>query len=292
LVNFLIVIVASWFFVGVLKAFGNVPGIAILLWIGIIGSIAALALSAYGVYNAYDIRIRNHIVKMENLPEEWKGKMVVQLSDIHLGSELGNKYLSKINKKIFEIKPDMILITGDIFDGTDKNMDGFVPELKKMPAPWGVFYATGNHDSYIGLSKVNEVINKTGIKILNDEMAMIEGVQIVGLEHPGEGKNKDVSGAVKKIENYKPEVPAIFLYHEPKQIDEIKAAGADLMLSGHTHKGQMWPFNYITEQIFKGFDYGFFNWDNFTLYVSSGTGVWGPTMRTSGNNEIVVFTFE
>ncbi len=292
LVNFLIIIIASWFFVGVYKAFGHVPSHLTLQWIGIVGSLLALILSIYGVYNAYNLKIRDHVVKMENLPSEWKGKKAIQLSDIHLGSVLGKRYLNKINRYISEIKPDIILITGDMFDGTDKDLHAFIPELEKMSAPWGVFYATGNHDSYIGLDKVNDIVKKTGIRILNDEMAVINDVQIVGLSHPGEMEGKNITDTLKRIENFDPAKPMIVLFHEPKQIQEIKTAGADLMLSGHTHKGQMWPFGYITEQMYKGFDYGFFNWENFTLYVSSGAGVWGPTMRTGSYSEIVVFTFE
>jgi uncharacterized protein len=292
LVNFLVVIVGSWFLVGVFKVLHQTPNSFALFIIGIIGTAIALGLSVYGVYNVYHVKINSHKVSIENLPVEWKGKKFVQLSDVHLGSVLGNDYFDKINKDISDIKPDIILITGDLFDGTDKDLDGFIPELKKISAPMGVFYSTGNHDTYIGSGKVKDVVSKTGIRLLDNELVMIDGVQIVGVSYPERLEDINISEKIKSIPGYDPLKPAILSYHEPIQIQSIKDAGVDLMLSGHTHKGQLWPLNYITEQLFKGFDYGFFHWDNFTLYVSCGAGVWGPTMRTSGHDEITVFTLE
>ena len=105
-------------------------------------------------------------------------------------------------------------------------------------------------------------------------------------------QSKAIVKDIYSIDEFNPDKINILLYHEPKGIDKIRETGVDLMLAGHTHRGQMWPFNFITSKIYNGYDYGLYQEGEFNLYVSSGAGIWGPTMRTSAHSEIVVFDFK
>lgn len=215
------------------------------------------------------------------------------LSDIHAGSILEKKYLDNVVRKTMAEKPDIIFITGDLFDGTDGNLERFAPSLEKLEAPLGIFFVTGNHETYIGVPEIAAVLDKTKIKILDNAAIQIEGMNILGLSYPKEpsGKN-NLTDQINRQKDFLAGRPTILLYHEPAQISQIAGTGAiDLMLSGHTHKGQLWPFNFITGWIFKGFDYGYYKIGNFQLYTSSGIGTWGPPMRTGSDSEIVVINF-
>lgn len=292
LVNFLVVIFASWFFVGVLKILKTSPSSLTFLVIGLVGVVVAIALSVYGVYNVFDIKVREVSFAPRNLPELWRGKKAIHISDVHLGSILRDGYMQKIVKKIDKIKPDIIFITGDLFDSIDGSVEYFHESLKSLGAPQGVFFVTGNHETYLGLEKMNKTLEGTNITILDNNLVEIDGLQIIGLAYPERMAKKNIVEDLNKIDNFDPQKINILLYHEPRFIEKIKKTGVDLMLAGHTHKGQMWPFNFITESIFKGYDYGFFKEGSFNLNVSSGIGVWGPTMRTSGKNEVVVINFK
>lgn len=291
LVNVLVLIIFSWFLLGILKILRINPAQVPLRLIGAVGLAAAILLTLYGVYNVFNVRLKQVNISLSNLPEEWKGKKAVQISDVHLGNILMNGHLENILKKIDEVKPDIIFITGDLFDGMDGDLDIFIPNLKKLRAPLGVYYINGNHETYVGMPMVLSELEKTGIRILNDEAVDIKGVQLIGLRYPEREQKKDLTATILGIKDYAPGLPTILLYHEPVQIEAMEKLGINLMLSGHTHRGQIWPLGLITDLVYKGYDYGLYTIGQFNLYTSCGVGVWGPTMRTSGGSEVVVFNF-
>lgn len=283
-----------------------------LLLIGRILFVCAILYSSFGIYNVFNPRIKNIDISINNLPENWQGKKIVQLSDVHLGRVLGKRFLGTVINKVKKINPDIIVITGDLFDGIDGNLEVFIDDLNELNAEKGVFYVTGNHEIYLGLSDALSAIEKTKIKYLNDEVVDVDGLQIVGISFPKFGETKDGKKIIEENENFDPEKPNILLYHSPTNIfanennnghgaiyfapdvnfDAAKELGIDLQLSGHTHKGQIFPFNLVTRLIYGKYDYGLHEEDNFSIYTSSGTGVWGPTMRTSSRSEIVVLNLK
>lgn len=272
----------------------------------------AIIYTGIGVFNAVSPKIKNISVEIKNLPVEWSGKKIVQISDVHLGRILGVKFLEKIINKIDEINPEMVVITGDLFDGMDGGLEQFILPLNKMSALKGVFYVTGNHDIYLGLEKSLDALKQTKIAVLDDEVVNIDGLQIIGVSYPVSGEKKDIEDKIKGDSNFSLEKPSILLFHSPINIfsnhnnardwhnsmyfypdvnfQVAKNLGADLQLSGHTHKGQFFPFNLITHFIFGGYDYGLHKDGDFSVFTSSGVGVWGPTMRTWSRSEIVVVT--
>ncbi len=260
----------------------------------------AIAASFLGVYNAFFPKVKNITIEIKNLPKNWEGKKIVHLSDVHLGKILGKNFIERISKKINEVNGEIIFITGDLFDGMNGDLEQFINPLNDLQSKKGIYYITGNHENYLGVEKALETIKKTKIKILDDEVVLVDGLQIIGVSYPNLRKD------IQKDKNYSHEKSAILLQHAPTDIknkeinhnniylsphinfDYAKELGVDLQLSGHTHKGQIFPFDFITKLAYKGYDYGLHQEGDFSLFVSSGTGVWGPTMRTNSRSEIVV----
>lgn len=261
-------------------------------WFGGLALILAVLYSTYGVFNAIDPEVKNITVDIKNLPQEWQGQKVVQISDVHLGHVLGQKFFDKLVKEINNLHPAAVFITGDLFDGMGDNFDYLAPVLDLIQAPKGVYFITGNHETYFGVDKVYDVLNKTKMKIFHDDMALVDGLQIIGINYLERSDQKSIGEIIKKISNYDADGPSILLYHSPIQIDEAKSAGIKLQLSGHTHRGQIFPLRYITNIVYKGYDYGLHQLGDFTIYTSSGIGTWGPTMRTGVTPEIVVITLK
>ncbi|MFH0819529.1 MAG: metallophosphoesterase [bacterium] len=259
-------------------------------WLGGLALILAVLYSAYGVFNAQNIRVKNITVSIKNLPPEWQGQKVVQISDVHLGHVFRQDFFDKLAREINDLQPAAVFITGDLFDGMGDDFDYVVPALNSIEAPKGIYFVTGNHETYFGVDKVYDILNKTKVKIFQDDMVDVEGLQIIGLNYPKDFTKKQVGEIIKKIPGYNASGPSILLYHSPSKVDEVRRSGIKLQLSGHTHRGQIFPFRYITNLVYHGYDYGLNQLGDYSIYTSSGVGAWGPTMRTDATPEIVVIT--
>lgn len=289
LLNFIMAVAVIWLIVGIAGFSGmNINR----TFLAAIFFVLAIIYSFYGVWNALNPRIKNIFISIPNLPEQWKGKKIVQISDLHLGYVHGENFIRKVVDKINLINPEAVVITGDLFDGMDGNLDYLAVSIKKIYAKKGIFFVTGNHETYLGIDKVFAALEKIDVKILQDEVVDVDGLKIIGLSYPNAGEKKDEAGILKSLKKDFVGQPNILLYHAPFDIDKIKESGVNLQLSGHTHKGQIFPFGYITKLVYKGYDYGLFEMGDYTLYTTSGTGTWGPTMRTGSTPEIVVITLQ
>ncbi len=303
-VNLCLAVGSGWLIMGIIRLVGYHPNpqsivsvllvLAVLYWI-------------YGVYNAFHPRIKNIEVEIENLPGEWKNKTIVQLSDIHLGQVHGIGFLEGVVGKVNSLNPDLIVITGDLFDGMGGKYTQYVEPLNSLKARRGIFFITGNHETYVGVGRVLEVLEKTKINILRNEFVELDGLQIIGMDYPGLGGTKDIQSVKGFQNNFSKDKPSILLFHTPTNIRQEKEGkrhydtywvpdtsfamnkemGVDLQLSGHTHSGQIFPFGYLTKLIYKGYDYGFHNEGSFSIYITSGVGTWGPPVRTGNSPEIV-----
>jgi uncharacterized protein len=262
------------------------------LIIGILAIVISLAYSAYGVWNSYHPRVKEITVKIKNLPVGWQGKTAVQISDLHLGHVFGQKFLQEVVDKINVINPEIVFITGDLFDGMDGQLDFQIKPLDQIKAPLGIYYITGNHETYFGVLKTYSLLRKTKVNILADHLVNLNGLQIMGISYPERDEVIDLGKIIREMPGYIQTEPAVLLYHSPVQINKIKASGINLLLSGHTHRGQIFPFNFVTYLIYHGYDYGLRQNGDLTVYTTSGTGTWGPTMRTGNHPEIVKINFE
>lgn len=181
LTNLLLAIILSWLIVGLAKLLGFEIR---LIVIGLIAFILAFAYSGYGVYNAYNIKIKEVEVNIKNLPASWQSKKAVVVSDLHLGHILGKNYLKDVVKRINKQEPEMVFIVGDLFDMASTKMDALIEILVEISAQAGIYFVTGNHETYVGEDKVFTALAKTRISVLADEMVELEGVQIIGLSYP------------------------------------------------------------------------------------------------------------
>jgi uncharacterized protein len=256
--------------------------------IGIILYVLAFLFTLYGVWNAQNVRLKYIEAPIKNLPASWEGKTAVQISDLHLGATYGVNYLNKIIDKTNQAQPDIIFITGDFFDGSCPYIDEFVKPLEKLNPPLGIYFITGNHEIYAGKERIIKAFKNTKINLLLDRSIMLDGLRIIGLDNPSEGAKKDPAPIFAQINKNEANV---LLYHQPTLVSEARQAGINLQLSGHAHRGQLFPLNFITNLIFSRYYYGYHNEGDYSIYTSSGTGVWGPPVRTSGHQEIPVFKF-
>ena len=263
-----------------------------LMVLGIAAILFSFAYSAYGVYNAYNPVVKEITVKIKNLPSQWKGKKAVQLSDVHLGHVLRAGFMQKVVNETNAQKPDIVFITGDLFDGMDGALAEIVKPVNDISAPEGIYFVTGNHETYLGLEDVFAALKTTKIKVLNDEMANVGGLQIIGIAYPERGFSKNIGEVIKNLKDFNSQKSSILLWHNPINIEQAKQAGISLQLSGHTHHGQIFPIQFISRLIYGKYYNGFYQEGDYAIYTTSGVGVWGPTMRTGSRPEIVVINFE
>lgn len=254
--------------------------------------IIAFLVSIYGVWNAMHPRIQNVSVTIPNLPEGWKGKKIVQISDVHLGHVYREEYLRKVVDKINAQDPKIVVITGDLFDGMDGGLIDLVKPLDNLNAEDGVLFIDGNHETYLGTQKTFDILQQTKVRILRDETLDVDGLAFVGIMYPERGERKSVVETLRNLRSEYAGKPNVLLYHAPQMIEDVAKEGVNLQLSGHTHRGQQFPFQFVTHLVHKGYDYGVYEIGNYTLYTSSGVGTWGPTMRIGTQSEIVVITLE
>ena len=254
--------------------------------------VLALLYSGYGIWNALHPRTEFITVKMANLPASWRGRKAVQLSDVHLGRIFGPSFLEKLVERANAEEPSVVFITGDLFDGRDGGLDELVKPLNRLKAPLGIYFVTGNHETYLGVERAYTALAGTQVKILRDEMALADGMQVIGIGYPERSQSKDLGAIIASIPGFDPRIASVLLYHSPAQTDRARAAGVGLQLAGHTHHGQIFPLQLATRLIYGKYYNGLHVDGSYSLYTSSGAGAWGPTLRTGNHPEITVIRFE
>jgi uncharacterized protein len=260
-------------------------GIAVLSAV----SLAVLA----GHINAITPRVREISL---SIPKRVSGEpkmKVVMVSDIHLGALIGENRERRLVRMINSQRSDLVVLCGDIVDGDigevlRKNLGRHIQDIK---APMGVYAIPGNHEYIGGITKTLPYLESINITMLRDKTVILSnGVQLIGRddrdsERMGNTTRKPLS---KLIEGLDKNYPIIVLNHQPFNLGDAVNEGVDLHLSGHTHHGQLWPLNYMTNAIYE-LSWGFLKKGNTNFYVSSGYGTWGPPVRIGNTPEIVVF---
>jgi uncharacterized protein len=251
----------------------------------------AIATAVFGLINARVLRIRNVEVNLPKLPERWRGRRALLVSDTHLGHVNGVKFAERIAAKARALKPEIIFIAGDLFDGSKVDAEQMVAPLKQMTAPLGVFFVSGNHEEYGGAARFEEAVRGAGIRVLHNECVTVDGMRIVGLPYGPAAYPLHTRAFLEKL-GLKDGPASILLNHVPNRLPIAEHAGISLQLSGHTHGGgQVVPFNMITRRAFGKFTYGLRRFGQMQVYTSSGAGTWGPPMRVGTNPEMVLLTF-
>jgi uncharacterized protein len=248
------------------------------------GNTHAIALSIIAVVATISIFaiIAGQIVTVKRIQVPFDAKLkAVQLSDIHVGSVHNSGYLKGIVEKTNAQKPDVVFITGDLVDGSAPMHEGMFDELKGLNAP--AYLVLGNHEYYEGVPEFLEIFKSTKIPVLRDEAVEFNGIQIVGADYKDERGN----GTRKYLASIDYSKPTIVLNHIPVGVEEMRSG---VMLSGHTHNGQIYPWNIFVSMAFK-YVHGLYNVGDAQIYVSPGTGTWGPPMRLGSFNQITLLEF-
>lgn len=250
-----------------------------------VGVVLASVFFLIGISSTLFIKVRTVEVKINNLPQEWQGKSIVQISDLHLGSIYGSGLLRKLSNKINTLNPDYIFITGDLFDGASGRLAEIGPELKLLKANKKVIFVPGNHDKYLGLGKISGYLTEANILTLKDEAVYIDNLEIIGfdfLDRMTEVDRREINNLSMYVGQSR-----LLLNHTPLDIDYAKELGVSLQLSGHSHRGQMWPVSMMTRLIYGKYQYGLHTEESYNINTSSGVGTWGPPLRTFNRPEIV-----
>jgi predicted MPP superfamily phosphohydrolase len=259
--------------------------------IAALGTVGALSFSALrnGLSNA---RIKNVNVAISRLPQAFDGFHIAQLSDLHIGPMLDGAWLSHIVEQTNALNPDLIAITGDLVDGSVEHLGARVNVLKDLRAKHGVYFVTGNHEYYSGVDEWVAYLQTLGIHVLsNAHAAITQGGQSITLAGVDDFESYRFPGHAadlpKALAGRDPNVPVILMAHQPAAITEAAALGVDLQLAGHTHGGQIRPFDYLVK-IRQPYVRGLHRHpgSNTQIYVSCGTGFWGPPMRLGTSAEI------
>ena len=255
-------------------------------------SIIAILL-VYGYWNARHPGVKSMEMQVNKSAGERKELKIAMVSDIHMGVLFGKRRMEKMVRDINALKPDIILLAGDILDEVQRPI--FYHQtgepLKKLSAPLGVYGITGNHEYIGGIKTAVNYIESLGIKLLRDTVVLIgNSFYLAGRDDKDEprfnGKNRKELNEILCEGQIDPAKPLILMDHQPFKLEQAVKNGVDLQLSGHTHHGQFWPINYITSKTYE-VSWGYKKKENTHVYVSCGYGFWGPPIRIGNKPEIV-----
>ena len=251
----------------------------------------AAATTIYGLINANRLQVSRITVQLPNLPDAWQGRTVALVTDVHLGPLSGTAFLRRVISRLRSLKPEAVFISGDLFDGPTIGLDRLVAPWVEYSPPRGTFYVTGNHDEFSERNLYLEPVRRVGIRVLDNEKAFVEGLQIVGV-HDSEAGDPAQMREILRQARIDRQHPSILLSHRPVNLAVPEAAGISLQLSGHTHSGQIWPWNLLVSRIYGSAAAGFSRWGKMQVYTSNGTGTWGPPLRVGTKSEIVLIRLE
>lgn len=251
----------------------------------------ALAASLYGLVNARFIRVRRIGIELDGLPASWQGRTALVVSDVHLGHVNGTRFSQRIVEIAAQLKPDIILIPGDLFDGGKSHAAVLAEPLRGLTAPHGTYFSTGNHDEFGPTEHYAKVLTDLGIRVLANEKVTVDGLDIVGVNYGDAGYPIRLRAMLEGLELDRSRA-SILLNHVPTRLPIVEQAGISLQLSGHTHSGQMIPFTWLTRRAFGKFTDGLQRFGALQVLTSSGVGTWGPPMRVGTRSEVVLLRFE
>lgn len=256
-------------------------------WAGVLTLAALVGIMVYGSYNAYNPVVREYEIRIPKKAEGMEQLNVVMASDMHFGLLSGRAHAKRMVKEINALQPDLVLYPGDIIDD---DLDAFVRRgfgdiLKQVKAKYGVYATLGNHDTNPGaMDELIRALEDSGMRVLYDEFVTVaDRLTLVGRK---DKTDKERASLEELLRGTDKNLPLILLDHQPYELDVAKDNGIDLMVSGHTHRGQIAPAQFITRRIYEN-DWGHLIKGEFDSVVSSGYGFWGPPIRTGSRSEIV-----
>jgi len=259
------------------------------------GIAAVGATVGYGLVNARRGPVVRRVrVPLAKLPAAAAGYVIVQLTDVHIGPMLGARFAAMVVDKVNALSPDLIVLTGDLVDGRVAELAPHVAPLRGLRARDGVFAVTGNHEYYWNVDAWLKHLGSLGIRFLrNQHVTIAAGFELAGVDDStsaamAASHGEDVPRALAGCD---PALPVVLLAHHPSTIARAVGAGVDLQLSGHTHGGQLLPLGWLA-RLFEPHVAGLARFGATWLYVSEGTGFWGPPLRVGTSCEIAAITLD
>jgi hypothetical protein len=277
---------------GGLSEAGSAPAVRAALVVGV-----ALLAGSVGLYSAMrPPSLRRVEIALERWPASLDGFRILQISDVHIGPILGRAFAQRLAERANALAPDLVAVTGDLVDGGVRQLADEVAPLAGLRARHGVYFVTGNHDHYSGAHSWCAKAGELGMRVLRNQRVEIsiddaDGgaavFDLVGVDdhrgnHFGKDGGEDLDAALAGRDRTR---PAVLLAHDPSTFKRASSMGIDLQISGHTHGGQIWPFGALVRLAIP-FVAGRFRRNGAELYVSRGTGFWGPPMRLFAPAEI------
>jgi uncharacterized protein len=242
-----------------------------------------------------DPRVVDIPVALARLPRSLDGFTIAQITDCHVGSTTGRDFIAEVVRRVNHLAVDLVAITGDLVDGRASVHAGAIEPLADLRSTHGTYYVTGNHEYYWGVEAWLPILRRLGLRVLRNERVAIwrgpaaaDGFDLAGIEDHesgrfGRGPGPDLARA---LHGRDPARPVVLLAHQPRQVRVAARHGVDLQLSGHTHGGQIWPWHHVVRLQQRGLLAGRYRFGDTQLYVSRGTGWWGPAVRVGAPAEI------
>lgn len=252
------------------------------------------ALTGAGVAEALGpFTIKRLDVELRRLPEQLDGFRIVQLTDVHVGPTIGRDFVTRMVNAANAQEPDLIAITGDLVDGSVAHLSRHTEPLAGLKSRHGSFFVTGNHEYYSGVDEWVAEVERLGIEVLRNRRVSIErngaSFDLAGVTDHKAARYGDAPDYERALGGRDPSREVVLLAHQPAALDEASRAGVGLMLSGHTHGGQFWPWTWVAALVHPVLA-GLARFGETQVYVSCGTGYWGPPVRIGTQSEITVIT--
>jgi len=254
--------------------------------------VVASSLSARAIYEAKNVKLEKVEVTLKDLKQEYK---IVQLSDIHIGGLIDTAFIKNMVSRVNALGPDIVVITGDLVDIDISKAEAPLGELEALKSTYGTYFIVGNHEYFHGIEKIMNKLKSLGIRVLENENVYIgedgKGFNLAGVyDVIGYRVNHHLPDLHKALQNQK-DAPTILLAHQPRYIEEV-GLGVDLVLSGHTHGGQLYPFKFLVKLAQPYISGLHQHTKELQIYVNKGTGFWGPPMRLGATSEITEITLK
>lgn len=254
--------------------------------------VVATSLSARSIYEARHVKLEKVNVKINKLKKPYK---LVQLSDIHIGGLIDKTFIHNIVQRVNALKPDIVVITGDLVDINIVHAKETLAELKNLKSTYGTFFVVGNHEYFHDIETIIHTLKALGIRVLENENLYIgkegKGFNLAGVYDVFGYRTKTYMPDIEKALHSLKDSPTLLLAHQPRYIEEVTSS-VDLMLSGHTHGGQLYPFKFLVK-LQQPYISGLHQHnEELQIYVNKGTGFWGPPMRLGASSEITEITIE
>lgn len=255
----------------------------------------AVAVTVIGFFNARGLaKVVTVEVPIARLPDALHGFTIAQVSDIHVGATIKRPYIDRIVDRVNSLQPDAIAITGDLVDGSVRELSAHTAPFARLSARHGVYVVTGNHEYYSGAESWIAELRRLGLRVLMNEHVVVErgaaSLVLGGVTDFTAGAfiESHRSDPAKALAGAPGDAAARVLFaHQPRSAPAAAAAGFDLQLSGHTHGGQFWPWNLFVPMQ-QPYVHGLNRHENLWVYVSRGTGYWGPPKRFGAPSEITL----